>query len=210
MMVIHTCEQGSPEWFKARLGIPTASMFATVMAAGTGGGESKTRRTYMLKLAGEIITGEVADSYSNADMERGKAMEEEARQAYAFETDTDPQQVGFITNGAKGCSPDSLVGESGLVEIKTKLPHLLIDALLRDRAPPEHKAQCQGQVWVAEREWIDLAVFWPRLPLVRFRAYRDEPYIKAMSLAVDQFNDELAEVVERVRRYGVPAAEAAA
>src|SRR5262249_4476067 len=155
------CDQGTPEWFACRMGVPTASEFATVMAKGKEGTESKTRRTYLLKLAGEIVTGEPMENYSNAHMERGKAMEAEARDLYSFVKNTDSERIGFIRNGNKGCSPDSFIGEKGLLEIKTTLPHLLIDRLLHDDFPPEHKAQCQGQLLVAEREWIDIAVYWP-------------------------------------------------
>lgn len=198
-MEILTCEQGSAEWFKARAGMPTASEFSTVMASGRGGGDSKTRRTYMLKLAGEILTGEPMESFSNVHMERGKVMEDEARDFYSFMTDAEPERVGFIINGPKGCSPDSLIGTDGMLEIKTKLPHLLLDVLLKDEFPAEHKAQCQGALWVAEREWIDIAVYWPKLPLFVKRAHRDESYIKAMATAVDAFNAELQEIVARIR-----------
>jgi hypothetical protein len=199
-MQILTCEQGTPEWFAARAGIPTASEFATVMAKGKGGGESKTRRTYMLKLAGEILTGEPMDSFSNHHMERGKEYEPDARRLYAFMQDCEPETVGFIRNGDKGCSPDCLVGSSGMAEIKSKLPHLQVDCLLNNRVPPDHVAQVQGQLWVAEREWIDFVSYWPKLPLFVTRAYRDEPYIKELSAAVDQFNEELAATVERIRQ----------
>lgn len=209
MIQIHTCEQGSPEWFGVRAGMPTASEFSTVMASGKGGGESKTRRTYMLKLVGEIITGEPSESYTNAHMERGKVMEAEARERYAFGQDVDPIQVGFITNGPKGCSPDALIDAAGMAEIKTKLPHLLIEVLLRGDTPPEHRAQCQGALWVAEREWIDFVAYWPKMPIFVKRAYRDEAYIQTIASAVDQFNDELAEMVETVRAYGRPIARAA-
>lgn len=201
-MQIFNCEQGSEEWFRARAGMPTASEFATVMASGRDGSESKTRRTYMLKLAGEILTGEPSESYSNAHMERGKVMEEEARDWYAFSRDIEPERVGFIVNGPKGCSPDSLLGTNGMLEIKTALPHILIEKLLKGEFSPEHKAQCQGALWVAQREWIDLVTYWPRLPPLVVRAQRDELYIAALSKAVDEFNAELNEVVERVRRYG--------
>lgn len=202
MLTIIDCEQGTAEWHKARAGIPTASEFATVMATGRAGAESKTRRTYLLRLAGEIITGEVVEGYSNAHMERGKVMEEEARDFYAFIHDQSPERIGFIRNGKKGCSPDSLINSDGMLEIKTKLPHLHLECLLKDEFPPEHKAQCQGALWVAEREWIDLAIYWPKLPLVTRRAYRDEAYIKELSDAVDKFNTELDAVVSRVRTYG--------
>jgi hypothetical protein len=198
MMQIMDCEQGSPEWFAARAGIPTASQFSTVMASGRGGAESKTRRTYMLKLAGEIITGDPMDSFSNAHTERGHEMEPEARNFYAFRHDVDPQLIGFIRNGNAGASPDSLIGENGLLEIKTKLPHLLIDVTLRGEFPTDHKAQCQGQLWIAEREWIDLICYWPKMEPFIARAYRDEEYIKQLARAVDQFNDELAEIIARL------------
>jgi hypothetical protein len=195
-------EQGTEAWFRARLGLPTASEFRTIIGIKKDAREKVTRRNYMLRLAGEIITGEPADSYSNAHMERGHEMEAEARDLYAFMTDTDPQRVGFIINGPKGCSPDSLISANGMLEIKSKLPHLTIECLLKDEFPPEHKAQCQGGLWVAEREWIDIAVYWRKIPLFVKRATRDEVYIKELASAVDQFNAELAETVDRVRRYG--------
>lgn len=201
-MEIIDCEQGSEEWFRARMGLPTASQFATVMARGKGGGESLTRRKYMLQLAGEILTGEPMESYSNAHMERGKEMEEQARNLYSFQTNYDLQRVGFIRNGKKGCSPDALVAANGMVEIKTTLPHLLIDLHLRGEMPPEHKAQCQGNLWVSGRGWIDICIYWPKMPLFVQRIQRDEQYITSLSAAVDEFNAELADVVERMRRLG--------
>lgn len=200
--IFRDLEQGSDEWRRARAGIVTASEFSTVMAKGKGGAESKTRRTYLMKLAGEILTGEPAESYSNAHMERGHVMEAEARTLYAFREDVDPEIVGFIRNGPKGCSPDSLIGAAGMMEAKSKLPHLHLECLLRDDMPPEHVAQVQGQLWVAEREWCDLVVYWPGLPLVVRRAYRDEAYIRTLAEAVDVFNADLAEIVEKVRRIG--------
>jgi len=201
MMQILDCEQRSLEWFAARAGIPTSSEFATILAKGRGGGESKTRRTYMLKLAGEILTDEPTENYTNQHMERGRIMEGEARAFYAFMTDAEPLPVGFIRNGDKGASPDALLGDNGLLEIKTKLPHLLIDLILKDDFPPEHKAQCQGQLWVSERDWLDLVVYWPKLPLFVKRVTRDKSYIAALADAVDAFNDELRQLVDRVRSY---------
>lgn len=201
---IFDVEQGSPDWFRLRLGIATASEFATVMARGKGGGESLTRKKYLHTLAAEIITGEPGESYTNAFMERGNAQEDEGRRAYAAIHDAEPDRIGFIRNGPKGCSPDSLIGIDGLLEIKTRLGHLQIELLLRGEPPPEHKAQCQGGLWVAEREWIDLACYSPGLPLFVHRHYRDDEYIANLAGAVSQFNEELAAIVEKVRRYGEP------
>ena len=209
MLTVYDCEQGSEDWFRARMGIPTASEFGTVLAP-RAGSEGKMRRTYLHKLAGEIITGEPMERYGNAHMDRGHEMEAEARSLYAFMSDADPTQIGFLRNGQKGCSPDSLIGDAGMLEIKTKLPHLLIDCILKDDFPAEHKAQCQGALWVAEREWVDIAVYWPRMPLFVKRAYRDEEYISKLSDAIDAFNADLAAVVDRIKAYGIePARETA-
>jgi hypothetical protein len=198
MIQILDCEQGSPEWYLARLGIPTASEFATIMAKGKGGGDSKTRRTYLLKLLGERITGEPMYSYSNDHMERGKVMEDEARDFYAFMTDAEPQRVGFIRNHGSGCSPDSLIGDAGMLEIKTKLAHLQIEVLLSGEVPSDHKAQLQGQLWVAEREWVDFVSYWPKTPPFIKRVYRDEAYIKGIAEAVDIFLSELSALQRRM------------
>ena len=199
MMQVFDFEQGEEDWFRARMGIPTASKFATVMAKGEG----KTRSEYMRKLAGEIFTGEPQEAFSNGHTERGNAMEDEARQTYAFVEDAEIRRVGFIRNGNKGASPDSLVGNNGGLEIKTALPHIQIDRLERDRLPPEHKAQVHGNIWLSEREWWDFVSYWPKLPILTVRVYRDEGYIKTMADEIDRFNDELSELVERIRHYGM-------
>lgn len=202
MLEIINCTQGSPEWFKARLGIPTASEFASVMTKGRAGAESRTRLSYLYKLAGERLTGEVMDTVTTLHMERGKLMEEEAQSAYRFVSGLDCEAVGFLRRGRAGASPDALIGADGLLEIKTKLPHLLIEALLKGEFPPEHKAQCQGQLWIAERAWIDLAVYWPGLPIFIVRAERDEDYIRELAETIEVFNDELDRVVARVAACG--------
>lgn len=197
-MEIFNCDQNSAEWMLARCGIPTASAFKDILAKGEG----KMRRTYMHKLAGEIITGQPAESFTNAHMERGHEMEGEARELYAFSNAIEPLRVGFVRNGPKGCSPDSLIGENGGLEIKTALPHIQVERILKDQLPPEHRAQVQGSLWVTEREFWDFVSYWPRMPLFTVRVYRDEAYIRELSEAVDAFNEELATVVERVRAYG--------
>lgn len=202
-LVIHTFEQGSEEWHRARCGIVTASMFKTILGIKKDAADKKTRQTYMRQLAGEIITGEPAETYSNAHMERGKVMEAQARAEYAFDANVDLVQVGFIQNGPKGCSPDSLIGANGLLEIKTALPPIVIEKILKDDFPPEHKAQCQGALWVAEREFVDISIFWPKMPRFVKRAYRDEIYIAELAEGVEAFNTELADMVSTVRRYGM-------
>lgn len=202
MMQIIECDQGSEEWFAARAGIPTASEFHTVMAIGPKGGKSVTRVAYLNKLAGEILTGEPMANYSNGDMERGKLMEDEARDLYSFQNDIEPQRIGFVRNGEKGASPDSLLGDKGGLEIKSAAAHIQIARLLDGELPSEHKAQVHGNMWVCEREWWDFVSYCPKLPLLIKRVFRDEAYIKSIALAVELFNVELQQTVEYIRRYG--------
>jgi hypothetical protein len=192
------CAQNSEEWLRARMGIPTSSQFSAILAKGEG----KTRRTYMLKLAGEIITGRPMESFSNEHTERGHEFEPEARDLYVFQTGAALERVGFIRSEAAGCSPDSLIGDDGGLEIKTKLPHLLIDVILKDEFPAEHKAQVQGTLWVTKRQWWDIAIYWPGIPLFVKRCHRDEAYIQKLATEIDRFNAELGDVVSQIRARG--------
>lgn len=193
MMQVHDLKQGSSEWLAARCGLATASQFSTVLAKGQG----KTRKTYLYKLAGERLTGKPADSFSNAHTERGHEMEPQARQFYAFMEDVEPQLVGFVTNYGAGASPDSFVGGDGLLEIKTKLPHLLLEAHERGSFPPEHYAQCQGQLWITDRQWCDLICYWPGMRPLIVRTHRDDKYLAALSEEIARFNDELQQLVAK-------------
>ena len=198
LKIFDDIEQNTPEWFEVRRGIPTASAFSQVLAKGEG----KTRRTYMMKLAGEIITGEPMESFSNEHTERGHDMEAEARDVYAFSTGADLRRVGFIRNGRAGCSPDRLIGDKGGLEIKTKLPHLLAEVILKGEVPKEHIAQVQGSLWVSERDWWDVAIYYRGMPQFKKRVYRDEAYIQSLATEIDRFNNELDAVVVEIQRRG--------
>lgn len=193
--------QGTPEWHACRLGLPTCSEFATVLMQGRKKGEpSVTRRKYMLTLIGERLTGNPSDelSYTNRHTERGHAMEPEARRLYAFAHEVEPQIVGFIRNGEKGGSPDALIGDAGMLEIKTKLPHLQLELLLAKEVPAEHVTQLQGLLWVAEREWIDFVSYWPGLEPFIKRVHRDEVAIKSIALGVEMFLNEMNELMNKL------------
>lgn len=199
MEIITDIEQGSEEWLRIRLGRVTASNFSTVMAKGRGKAPSKTRKTYMLKLAGEIITGELADGFTNHHMERGHVMEIEARNLYELITGVEVEQVAFIKSGdGMGYSPDGLP-DDGLLEIKSKLPHLQIALLMRDEIPGEHIHQLQGGLYVAEREWIDFMSYWPGLPPFIKRVYRDEKFICELANSIQDFIGELNDIVCKIK-----------
>lgn len=190
------CLQNSPEWFEARRGIPTASEFQCLLAKST---ERKGRKTYLYDLAGEILSGVVAPSYSNGHMERGKEWEDEARNWYAFATDADLKPVGFVRNDEfrAGCSPDCLIGEDGGLEIKTRLPRLQLELLESGELPSENKAQVQGCLWITGREWWDYVSYSKGIKPFKIRVYRDEPYIERLQAEVASFNAELRALVER-------------
>lgn len=195
MMEVFEVEQGTSAWHECRLGIPTASRFSDILAKGEG----KMRTKYLRDLAAETLRGWVdMDGYTNGHMERGKAMEGEAREFYAFSRGVEPRQVGFVRNGRSGASPDSLIGDEGGLEIKTALGHIQIERLQRGTLPSEHRAQVQGNLWITERKWWDFVSYSPDLPPLILRVERDEEYIAALSQAVTDFNAELDELVKSI------------
>jgi len=194
---VFNCEQGTPEWRACRMGIPTASEFHSVLA----GGQGKVRRTYMMKLLGERLTGEPMEAFANAHTQRGQTLEDEARKLYVRDRwiDMRVHKVGFARRnipgvGLVGCSPDALVDDDGMIEIKTKLPHLQLEAILAKRCPPEHMAQCQGALWITGRQWLDFISYWPGLPLFITRVLPDPEYVAKLFDTVGTFNAELEEL----------------
>ncbi len=204
---IINCEQNSAEWIEARMGIPTASMFKAVMAPAKNGTDRKTRNSYMHKLAGEIITGRPMRRFSNDDTKRGHEQEEAAARQYAYLTGQELTRVGFMKNHGAGASLDRLVGNDGIAEFKAKSDDLMVAVLANwdDTIAAEHKAQCQGQLWISERVWVDWPPFCPGMPMPIARAYRDELYIAELAREVRLFKEELEELVDKVRRFSQPA-----
>lgn len=200
--IFRDIDQGTEDWSAVRAGIVTCSELSTVLAKGKGGGESITRRKYMLTLAGERIGGPSPfDRYSNGAMHRGHEYEQEARDSYQLITDHEVEQVGFMRRGDVGYSPDGIIGDDGLLEIKTKAYPLHLDCLLKDEVPAEHTAQIQGGLWVSGRQWLDFVSYSPGLPIFIKRVRRDESYIANLSAEVDRFNAEVDSMVERIKSY---------
>nr|WP_298966608.1 lambda exonuclease family protein [uncultured Halomonas sp.] len=200
-MQILTMPQGSPEWLAARLGRVTMSELKSLLVKGKGpGGLGAGAITYMHQLIGERITGELAEPFQgNAHTRRGHELEGVARALYCDATgEPQPQEVGIILNHEVGYSPDSLVGANGLLEIKTKLPKFQIEVLLNGEIPDEHIPQCQGGLWVSEREWIDFVSYWPGMPLFIKRAYRNDIMIRAIAERVEAFHEEMERRMSQV------------
>jgi hypothetical protein len=204
-------EQGSDAWDDLRRGLPTASKFADVMASSN---EAKMRTKYLHRLAGEIVSGETAETFRNEAMDRGKTMEPAARAYYERTHLVDVEQVGFVrrtvrplTLGAKefviGASPDGLVGKRKALEIKTMRPELLMAVKQRSSGPPtEFRAQCQGTMLVADLDEVDLLLFYDgrKGPMaLKFTMTRDDVYIAKLRDALDAFSYELRKLVEQWR-----------
>lgn len=187
--------QGTDEWHESRVGIITASNLTAVCA----GGQGKTRKGYMYKLIGERMTGEPADSWpGNAHTERGHEHEPIACSLYESQEGVTVDHCGIMLNHGIGYSPDGMVEDSGLVEIKSRLPHLQAEVLDKDEVPTEHLKQIQGGLWVSEREWLDYISYWPGMPLFVKRVYRDESMIELIAESVEKFYIDLETTMNRI------------
>lgn len=191
------CEQLSDEWFQARLGIPTASNFSKILAKGQG----KTRKAYMMKLLAEIETGIPQESYSNSSMEWGIETENQAREYYKGYKKVEVEQVGFIKCSGIGCSPDGLIGEEGLLEIKCPDSSTHLEYILANKMVSTYIPQVQGQLLVTGRKWCDIVSFDPRVtnrPFWCIRVGRDENKIAEIQKACDAFLYDLNELIEKI------------
>lgn len=205
-MRVIKCDQGSPEWHQARAGLATASCFADILAT-IKSGEAAARRNYRAKLVVERLTGKVVESgFKSAAMQQGTEREPLARSAYEIATGNMVQEVGFMVDDMHqaGCSPDGLIGDDGLLEIKCPELAAHLDYLRIKSEPPAYTAQIQGQLWISGRQWCDFVSFNPDYPehlqLIVRRIHRNEAQITSLQLAVAMFMQEVREEVESVQR----------
>ena len=199
MKVYNDIEQNSDEWFALRMGKVTGSCFKDA----TAGGQGKTRLTLMYKLIAERLSSIPQETYKNPTMERGNEVEPFAREEYEKMTGTEVKQVGFIEfNEDIGCSPDGLIGDDGLAEIKCPNSSTHIRYILEDRLPNEYKKQVQGQLWVSERQWCDFVSYDPRVnarPIWIYRVERDEKIIDELKSGIERFVSDMKKLIETVR-----------
>lgn len=187
-MRIIQCEQGSPEWYAARLGVPTASEFGNIMTPKRME-YAAAADTYIDELIDELIRPNVERSWGgNRHTERGRLLEPEARELYAFEHDVEPQQVGFILNddGTIGCSPDSLVADDGGLEIKCPDGPKHVGWIRANKLPDEHKPQVHGCLILTRRRWWDFLSYCPGHGRFLIRVYPDA-YTEALEKHLARF-----------------------
>lgn len=180
-------EQGSLEWLEARLTIPTASEFDRIITPKTLK-LSASSEAYRHELLAEWLLGEPLVSGDSGFMMRGTAMEDEARAWYEMQRDVDVDRVGFLLRDEQdaGCSPDSLVGEDGGLEIKCPSAAVHVGYLLGSVADA-YRCQVQGCLWITGRQWWDVLSYHPTLPKALVRVERDEVFIEALAKLHGQF-----------------------
>jgi hypothetical protein len=195
-MIRLACAQRGAEWRDARLGIPTASHFSEIITPRTMK-PSASADKYRNALLAEWVLGIAMEEPSSHWMDRGIEMEEAAVRFYQLQHDTDTEEVGFILRDDEmvGCSPDRFVGEDGILEIKVPSATTHIGYLLGTPAD-DYKAQVQGQLWITERQWVDVLSYHPSLPPALVRVERDEEFICALESAVNGFVDRLLQARE--------------
>lgn len=189
-------EQGSPDWFAARLGIVTASELSKVLAKGEG----KTRKKYMLQLAAETLTRRPTESYTNGHMERGKEQEEMARELIELRLGKAIATTGFIKNHTLriGCSPDGLIGPDHGLEIKCCLGDIQLDRLDNGSIPSEHRAQVEGSLLASGFKSWTFCSYSPDLPLLMVTHTLSDERKKEIEAELSAFN---AELDARVNKY---------
>jgi YqaJ-like recombinase protein len=196
--------QRSAEWYRIRAGIPTASCFHKIVTpTGRASGQAEKYQNYLLA---EFMLGRpLDDEFQSQWMQRGEELEASAIRAYEFHRDCQTEECAFVTtdNGLIGCSPDRLVGDDGIVEMKVPSPQVHIASLLNQDMSDDHRCQIQGQLWVTERDLCDIVSFHPEMPPVIIRAERNEAYIKTLSAGVQTFVDiMLQRRFELEQRFG--------
>ncbi len=186
-----------------RAGIPTASQFDRIVTP--SGKESGQQEDYKFLLLAERMMGEPKDDKFTWSMERGSILEKKAVSYYECQRDLDTVAVGFITNDEEswGASPDRFVGDLGLLECKCPELETHMQYLMREgSAYKKYKVQCQGQLWVTGRQWVDVLSYFPGLPWALQRIERDEALIAALETEVPKFSVDLEELCESARQKG--------
>jgi putative phage-type endonuclease len=190
-------EQGTDEWHALRRGRLTASAIGALITPKGKVANNATSRVHLLKLLAERVTGVSDPSFYNDDMMRGHLLEPYARDLYSRHY-APVRECGFVlaqAGGAElGYSPDGLVGDDGLIEIKSRLAKHHLAALLASEMPSEYTLQIQTGLAVTGRSWCDFISYTPGLPLFVHRCQRDEQLIAQLIAAAQAAEEQLSEL----------------
>lgn len=202
-MIVHQVQQGSREWLALRAGIPTASQFHRIITP------KKAERSgqfddFVNDLVAERFMGRPLAGADMPWMKDGTAREPESAAYYSFIRDIELETVGLITtdDGKMGASPDRMVGTDGLLELKNPKAHTHIGYLLGAGPDETYKVQLQGQLLIAERDWVDIMSYCPGLPEVIVRVGRDEPFIDKLKALLYEVVAEVEARMEKLKAAG--------
>ena len=205
LTVYENLEQGTDEWLEARRGIITASEVHKLLTSNGRVATNQTARDYIADLAAERITGHVEDAYVSHEMRLGSLNEPFARDGYAEYKGVQVDEVGFMVreyDGYKlGFSPDGLVSDEGLIEIKSRKPRIQINTILRDGVPNGNMAQIQMGLLVSGRKWCDYVSYSGGLPLWTQRVYPDRRWQDNIIEAVKNAETEIQKLVNLFHAY---------
>jgi len=205
MPIYHDVAQYSEAYDRLKLGVPTSSNFHKIITP--QGKPSKQWREYACVLIAERLLQHKIEFYNSPAMERGVIVEAEAADWYEFDQDVITQRIGFITDDdhTMGCSPDRLVGEDGLLEIKAPLPHTQIEYWISGKVHERFWPQLQGQLYITQRSWVDIVCWHDVLPKLVMRVEPDEKFIKALDHELQIFSCFVEGVVDKIRaRHQLP------
>ena len=198
-MKIYNFEQRTEDWYNIRKGKMTASNAETIIANGKG------LETYIYNLMAEYYSSAEKENYINADMQRGIDLEPEARLEFEFYTDLDVQEVGFIEyNEFIGVSPDGLVGDDGLIEIKCPNDSIYFKLLLSNNIKPEYIAQMQMQMYVTDRQYCYFVSYNPNFEKSLYikKINRDEEMIDKLKKGLERGTELIKEIKKNFRKVG--------
>ena len=191
--------QRTPEWIEIKRGKMSASNAETIIANGKG------LETYIYNLMAEYYSSAEKENYINADMQRGIDLEPEARLEFEFYTNLDVQEVGFIEhNEFIGVSPDGLIGDDGLIEIKCPNDSIYFKLLLSNNIKPEYIAQMQMQMYVTDRQYCYFVSYNPNFEKSLYikKITRDEEMIDKLKKGLERGTQLIKEIKKNFRKVG--------
>jgi putative phage-type endonuclease len=213
LTIFDDLEQGSDEWLDARRGIITASAISKLLTPTGRVASNDYSRALTLELAAERITGLTEHVFVNADMQRGNDVEPLARDLYAEHYGRPVTQVGFMVEDKWGFpigySPDGLVGDDGLIEVKGPRAKKHLATILADEIPAEYMPQVQTGLLVSGRTWCDFLSYSGGMPMYPIRVHADPKWADAIVSAATLFEHNIQQIVSTFteRTNGLPATE---
>ena len=190
-MIIHNFDQRTDEWYQIRLGRLTGSDFHTFL------GSSETKKNKLLQKAAEKITGESDEEHIiTEDIQRGIDLEDEAILMYEMQTGNTVDKVGFIERDEfSGCSPDGLVGEEGIIEVKCPKQSVFLKQVVEDKIKPEYYTQIQYNLFISGRKWCDYIAYNKKFPLFIKRFNVDKEVFEKIEKALNECTEKIKEFI---------------